>query len=210
MSTYLGIDPPISTSGATNQELRGEVVLERYLVDRDDIYETSEGQAKRKVVVKKISDLLIEWARQIGQKRGISSAIVERGGGIQLRIFGSTRLDVHTPDADIDSLCLAPSFISRHDFFASFCEKLSTCADVSKLSAVPEAYTPVVKFYFAGQPIDRVFVSLGIVDIPKDLDILNDDNLQGLGDSVWIFFYNARIHKFYYNIDAIYHKHICT
>ena len=87
-----------------------------------------------------------------------------------------------TPDADIDALCLAPSFISRQDFFGSFCEKLSMCADVSKLSAVPEAYTPVVKFYIGGQPIDMVFVSLGIVDIPKDLDILNDDNLQGLGE----------------------------
>ena len=96
MSAHLGIDPPISTSGPTRQELRGDAELERYLLDRDDIFESDEGQAKRQVVIEKLSSLLIEWARLIGQKRGLSSAVIEKGGGIQLRIFGSTRLGVHT------------------------------------------------------------------------------------------------------------------
>lgn len=50
---------------------------------------------------------------------------------------------VHTPDADIDVLCLAPRHCSREAFFTSFCEILRNHAEVDELFPVPEAYTPV-------------------------------------------------------------------
>lgn len=53
------------------------------------------------------------------------------------------RSRVHTPDADIDVLCLAPRHCSREAFFTSFCEILRNHAEIDELFPVPEAYTPV-------------------------------------------------------------------
>lgn len=53
------------------------------------------------------------------------------------------RFRVHTPDADIDVLCLAPRHCSREAFFTSFCDILRNHAEVDELFPVPEAYTPV-------------------------------------------------------------------
>lgn len=85
-------------------------------------------------------------------------------------------------------LCIAPSFISREDYFGSFCEVLLTRADsalahfpasransnaaamtldnvdddcvISFVSPIPEAYTPVIKFCLNDQSIDMIFVSI--------------------------------------------------
>lgn len=50
---------------------------------------------------------------------------------------------MHTPDADIDVLCLAPKHCTREAFFTSFCAKLAEHPEVDELFPVPEAYTPV-------------------------------------------------------------------
>ncbi|CAN0455353.1 unnamed protein product, partial [Hapterophycus canaliculatus] len=52
-------------------------------------------------------------------------------------------LRVHTPDADIDVLCLAPRHCSRDAFFTSFCDMLNDHPEIDELFPVPEAYTPV-------------------------------------------------------------------
>ena len=69
-----------------------------------------------------------------GNSSGNSSSKAARlavgDGGVQLRIFGSTRLGVHAPDADIDVLCLAPCWLSRGDFFTSLRTALEARPDV--------------------------------------------------------------------------------
>lgn len=50
---------------------------------------------------------------------------------------------VHTPDADIDVLCLAPQHCTRDAFFTSFCGMLRDHSEVEELFPVPDAYTPV-------------------------------------------------------------------
>ena len=156
--------------------------MEEYLSSRGDIYEKDEGQNNRFHVIDKLTKIMVEWAGTIGKAKGIESTICENGGGIHLRIFGSTRLGVHTPDADIDVLCVAPSFVDRSDFFGSFCMNMRNRVDVSMLSAVPEAYTPVVKFNIDGQAVDMIFVSLSTLSIPSDLDILDSRHLHGLNE----------------------------
>ncbi len=54
--------------------------------------------------------------------------------------------DVYTPDADIDTLLMAPKHCHKHDFFGSWCELLALRQDVSEMHPIPDAYTPVLKF----------------------------------------------------------------
>jgi poly(A) polymerase Pap1 len=51
--------------------------------------------------------------------------------------------------ADIDTLCVCPRHITRPDFFTDLYELLKNEPDISELSAVPDAYVPVIKFKFA-------------------------------------------------------------
>lgn len=132
--------------------------------------------------MEKLDEIVVSWSKEIGMRKKVDESICERGGGIQLKIFGSTRLGVHTPDADIDVLCIAPSFISRNDFFTSFCELLTSRTDVSMVSSIPEAYTPVLKFNIDGQPIDMIFVSIAMHSLPSDINVLDANYLRTLDE----------------------------
>lgn len=133
-----------------------------------------------------------------------------------LLTFGSYHLQVHSPDADIDVLCLAPRHATRADFFGdpgaggggfvggdaaaagattashgsqtqssssssliaggsvgSLVSLLRADPDVTELLAVPEAYTPVLKFKVGKISIDMLFASLPRYStLPLPCDIL--------------------------------------
>jgi Nucleotidyltransferase domain len=56
------------------------------------------------------------------------------GAVATLRTFGSYRLGVNTPDADVDVLLLCPRHCTREDFFGAFCHgHLAKRADVQEL-----------------------------------------------------------------------------
>lgn len=197
---YLGTTPPVSCLPPSIADLRANENLEKYMQSRGDIYESCEGLNSRNIVINKLNAILRDWATKIGIEKQISDEYlysqlevinntgetvqvnIAIGGGIQLRIFGSTRLEVNTADADIDMLCIAPNFICRGDFFTSFCSLLKERDDVTTLSSIAEAYTPVVKFHIDDQAIDMIFASLTLPFIPPNLDILDDKHLNSLDE----------------------------
>ena len=52
--------------------------------------------------------------------------------------------------ADIDTLCVVPTHVSRQDFFGSFFEELKGMEAVTEITQVPEAYVPIMKLVFDG------------------------------------------------------------
>jgi poly(A) polymerase len=99
-------------------------------------------------------------------------------------------LDVHTPEADIDVLCVTPRHVTKGDFFsltpASFLSVLRSDSRISELLAVPEAYTPVIKFKFGTISVDMLFTSFGALEeLPACRDELLIENkyLHGLDES---------------------------
>lgn len=177
-----GTSGPISILAPSSADLRANDNLLTYLRNRGDIFESSEEMQARIIVIDKLNKILKDWAVIVGRNKNISEEQLKDGGGIQLKIFGSTRLGVNTPDADIDSLCIAPSFISKDDFFSSLCLTLQARSDVSVLSSIPDAFTPVIKFNIDMQPIDMIFVSLAVNVVPNDIDVLDDVYLRGLDE----------------------------
>jgi hypothetical protein len=114
---------------------------------------------------------------------------------IKLLSFGSYRLGVHSPHADLDLLALCPSYISKYDFFHSFVEVLRQDSSCTAIHPVAKAYTPVIKFQMGGIPIDLLFVRLVNDDclmdvededkqqlIEHDLFQVQDEMLQGLDE----------------------------
>ena len=179
---YFGTTQPVSFAFPTPAESQLDHDIKSYLSSRGDVYESEDGRRNRYQIIDKLNLIIVDWAIGVGKKKNVLEQIYSNGGGIHLKIFGSTRLGVHTPDADVDILCIAPSFIDRSDFFSSFCVMMRDRDDVSILSAIPDAYTPVVKFNIDGQAIDMIFVSLVITTIPNDLDVLDSKYLKNLDD----------------------------
>lgn len=105
----------------------------------------------------KLNKIIKEWIIEVGRKENKDEEIVKNSGG-KIFIFGSYRLGVHTPDTDIDALCVAPRHIERNKhFFGELSEILRNNPSVSKLSEVKEAFVPVIKMKFEEVDIDLLF-----------------------------------------------------
>ena len=72
--------------------------------------------------------------------------------GTLIRPFGSYRLGVHDPGADIDILCIAPRHISREKFFEVLGVLLREHGDVENLNVSGEKDIIVFEFECTGIP----------------------------------------------------------
>jgi len=187
---------PFSLEFPNHNDLRNNEDMGIFLRNCNSIFETEKGEQKRIAVIEKLRCIVSGWARNVAQSKGIDTReqkLEESWSGAQLRIFGSTRLGVHNSDSDIDILCITASFITRADFFSSFCELISQRLDVESILSIPEAYTPVVKFTIDHQPVDMVFASLQIPSLPVQLDILDLYCLRGLDEAAVRSLNGARV-----------------
>jgi poly(A) polymerase len=172
------------TSAASNlsqDELKhNEELLEYFLANY--LYDTEEVAERRKRIVARLTAMLKAWAVSMGTAKGIQEELLVDGGGIQIQVFGSTRLEVQNYDTDMDLLVIAPYYITKSDFFTSFSDTLTTCPEVDNLLSIPEAYTPVLKIVIMGLSVDVIFTSLQIPKLNPTVDVLDLRCLKGLDE----------------------------
>jgi poly(A) polymerase len=97
----------------------------------------------------------------------------------RLRTFGSYRLDVHLPGADMDTVILVPKVVSRKDMFSILYPSMLARDDIKNVIKVEEARVPVIKFEMDGFEFDlamAVFKSLPI--LPEEFDVTHDMHLK--------------------------------
>ncbi|CAN6207483.1 unnamed protein product [Urochloa humidicola] len=165
-----GITKPLSLLGPVEADLQRTAELEKFLVEAG-LYESPEESAKREEVLGKLDQIVKDWVKQLTSQRGYTDQMVEEANAV-LFTFGSYRLGVHGPGADIDTLCVGPSYVNREeDFFIVLHEILAQTEDVTELQPVPDAHVPVMKFKFHGISIDLLYASVSLLVVPADLDI---------------------------------------
>ncbi|KAG1330140.1 nuclear poly(A) polymerase 4 [Cocos nucifera] len=137
-------------------------------------------------VCKLLSDnikIVKSWVKQLTHQRGYTDQMVEDANAV-IFTFGSYRLGVHGPGADIDTLCVGPSYVNREeDFFMILHNILAEMDEVTELQPVPDAHVPVMKFKFRGISIDLLYASISLLVVPEDLDISHGSVLYNVDEA---------------------------
>ncbi|KDO51817.1 hypothetical protein CISIN_1g0047361mg, partial [Citrus sinensis] len=154
-----GVTKPISMAGPTEADMQRNRELEKFLVEAG-LYESKEEDEKREQVLGRIRQIAKDWVKELTRLRGYSDQMVEDANAL-IFTFGSYRLGVHGPGADIDALCVGPSYVSREeDFFFILHNILAEMEEVTELQPVLDAHVPVMKFKFDGLSIDLLYASI--------------------------------------------------
>jgi poly(A) polymerase len=175
-----GVSNPISVAPPTeNDKLHSEILIK--ILRSLNLYETTEQSAKREEVLGKLNQIIRDWVQEVCMFKGLSEQLA-KDAGAKLFTFGSYRLGVNPPGSDIDTLCVVPRNVERTDFFDSLYNILQIHPGVTNLTAVPDAYVPVMKLYFEGIQIDLLCSRLSLTVIPDEFDLLDPNNLKHIDD----------------------------
>ncbi|KAH8068752.1 hypothetical protein JL721_6316 [Aureococcus anophagefferens] len=149
---HLGVTPPINTDMPAEHDAAASEALVHTLRELG-VYESDAGKAVRTGVLDRLRAIADawcenEWALAIAE-RACDGADCERALAAsapprcELRTFGSVRLDVHTPDADIDVVLVAPRHCTRRAFFDTLVAALEGDAHIGAggVMAVRDAAT---------------------------------------------------------------------
>jgi len=174
-----------------NEELpsASDLAIDRSLASymtRHVILDTKESMAHRNEVLSEIRRIFLNWIKQMARENANirDEEEIERVGGFML-VSGSHRLGVQEPGADIDTVCVAPSFCKKEDFFGSLKKILMAHRDVKELNAAEGAKVPIIELEFRGINIDLLFARMAEKTVPVSLETnIDDDNiLRGLDDA---------------------------
>jgi poly(A) polymerase len=192
---YKGVTEPVSTAEPTAAELRLTSTLEECL-HANDLYPSREEQRHRLTVLGALNAVVAEWVRRVALAQRLSEDVVEEHGA-RIFTFGSYRLGVNGPGADVDTLCVVPRFVDRNRYFFGLPDEQGSRAPtqvvladllrqddrLEELVTVESAYVPVMKLRFMGVDMDLLCAPIALMKIPKDFRILEDTVLRHVDDA---------------------------
>ncbi|SPR01834.1 Poly(A) polymerase [Plasmodiophora brassicae] len=176
----LGVTPPILLDGPSDIDLMNTAVLEQILAEADLIESRAES-IKRETVLGMLNQICQRWARDITLELGLGDHLANETR-LQLYTFGSYRLGVHVAGADIDTLIVGPRHITRELVFTRLADVLNAHEKVTELTAVLDAYVPVVKFQFDDIEFDLLYAQLALDRLPAPLNIFKNDLLVNIDE----------------------------
>lgn len=128
----LGVTPPISSLPPTARDLEVTRTLIAELTLRG-VYEGVEEGRLRERVLGRLHALVQQFVLRSAQAHGFSDHAARATGG-KIFTFGSYRLGVHGPGADIDTLLVVPKHVERDEFFSLFEQMLKETEGVLEVT----------------------------------------------------------------------------
>ncbi|OLN81818.1 Poly(A) polymerase pla1 [Colletotrichum chlorophyti] len=205
----LGVTPPISTALPTDAENQAMQALIEELRKQNtfespadtekrqislpsksnpgDILTNSSYPVTRHKVLAHLALICDEFVRRVARKREEGNDALIRDARGKIFTYGSFRLGVFGPGSDIDTLVVAPRYVTRADYFEIFPELLKEMAPpgaITDMAVVADAFVPIIKFEFSGISIDLIFSRIAMLkQLPKDFNVQDSSLLRGLDEA---------------------------
>ncbi|KAF4466746.1 poly(A) polymerase [Fusarium albosuccineum] len=184
-----GVTPPISVQLPTEAESRASDALLEEL-KRQKTFESPADTAKRQVleeVLDSIQKICDAFVRRVAQEKEPKNEVLIRNARGKVFTYGSYRLGVYGPGSDIDTLIVAPKYVTREDYFKYFPDLLVSMAPsnaITDLAVVTDAFVPIIKFEYSGISIDLIFSRIIQKQLAPDFNNLKDSGLlRGLDEA---------------------------
>ncbi|KAI1106907.1 Poly(A) polymerase [Jackrogersella minutella] len=182
-----GITPPISSALPTAVETHSTHLLLEEL-RRQNTFESAAETNKRERVLADIQRIADEFVRRVAKEKEPQNEVLIRDARGEVFTYGSYCLGVYGPGSDIDTLVTAPRYVTRDDYFKYFpslLQEMAAKGAVTDLTAVEDAFVPIIKFEYWGISIDLIFSRIATLkQFPPhgQLDLTNNEYLRGLDD----------------------------
>ncbi|TDZ29248.1 Poly(A) polymerase pla1 [Colletotrichum spinosum] len=171
-----GVTPPISTALPTE----GENQMTQALIEELRKQNTEQ-------VIAQLRQICDEFVKRVARKREAGNDALIRDARGQIFTYGSYRLGVFGPGSDIDTLVVAPKYVTRADYFEIFPDLLKEMAPtgaITDMAVVADAFVPIIKFEFRGISIDLIFSRIAMLkQLPKDFQVKDSSLLRGLDEA---------------------------
>ncbi|KAI0841681.1 Poly(A) polymerase [Hypoxylon sp. FL0890] len=182
-----GITPPISSALPTAAETQSTHLLLEEL-RRQNTFESANETKKRERVLADLQRIADEFVRRVAREKEPQNEVLIRDARGEVFTYGSYCLGVYGPGSDIDTLVTAPRYVTRDDYFKYFPSLLQEMAPkgaITDLTAVEDAFVPIIKFEYWGISIDLIFSRIATLkQFPPhgQLNLTNNEYLRGLDD----------------------------
>lgn len=142
----------------------------------------------RERVIEDLRRIADEFVRKVARAKEPHNEVLIRDARGEIFTYGSFCLGVYGPGSDIDTLVTAPRYVTRDDYFKYFPDLLKEMAPpgaITNLTAVEDAFVPIIKFEYWGISIDLIFSRIAtLTQFPPryQLQLTNNEHLRGLDD----------------------------
>ena len=178
---YLNVvDKPVSLAEPSDADMRKNDALIQVML-KENLIPSEDESARRVKALGKLNELVAEFVKQAFEKNGHGDQFDEQTS-YKLRTFGSYRLDVHLPGADMDTVMVVPRHVLRSDMFTILYVTMTERKDIKNLVKVEEARVPVIKFEMDDFEFDLAMARLeGLSALPEEFDVTDDRYLKHIG-----------------------------
>ncbi|QUC19483.1 uncharacterized protein UV8b_03724 [Ustilaginoidea virens] len=181
-----GVTPPISIMLPTEAEKRASDTLIEEL-RRQRTFESPSDTQKRYKVLESLQTICDEFVKRVAREREPKNDVLIKNARGKVFTYGSFRLGVFGPGSDIDTLIVAPKYVTREDYFKYFplmLEAMAPKGSITDMAVVTDAFVPIIKFGYSGISIDLIFSRIIQKQLAPDFQDLKDSGLlRGLDEA---------------------------
>jgi poly(A) polymerase len=157
-----------------------DIIQWTHFFQEQHLYESQAELHKKQKTLDLVNQLLKQCATDVMLNLGFTTNMIE-AAGFETRPFGSYRLGVDGPGADVDLLCIGSRDLDR----AAFMEHVNMVLEqtpnfATDISYIPDAFVPVIKCTIHGLSMDLLYVSLFYKKLEPNVNIFENSILTNL------------------------------